>query len=90
MTKWLVEFEGRQKPLDELKSEQLKSRIAPIRAHIERSIATLDADDAAALEVVFSVDPERGLKFTLRGPSHVVNAAIDMIGTIADVTLQRH
>ena len=80
MVIWLVEFEDRQKPFDEVKSPELISTINRLRRFVEQSVKCLNEEEQSLLKVICRFDPEGGLRFTLNGPPDVVNTAIDRIG----------
>jgi hypothetical protein len=84
---YIVEYEGRTKPLDEVTAPQFRIACDPIIRMIEDRLG--DAPDFDALQVVLSVDPETGLRFDLRGDTIIVNAAIDRIGSWAEVSRRR-
>jgi hypothetical protein len=81
---WLVKFGDRQKLLAEIKSPELLAAIAPVQKHIAEVLGPI-AEEFEALKVIFTVDPEWGLKFTLRGPALEVNQAIDRIGSFPEL-----
>lgn len=86
MVQWLVEFEGKQKPLDEIKSQDFQRSVEPIRTFLSDVLAPiLNEPELGELRVIFSLDPETGLKFTLRGPPALVNEAISRIGPNAEI-----
>jgi len=84
MIEWLVEFGDRTKELQEIKSPELLQAIAPIQKHIAEKLGAF-AEDAVSLKIVFTVDPDTGLKFSLRGAPAEVNQAIDLIGQESEI-----
>ncbi|MEX6506059.1 hypothetical protein [Jiella sp. M17.18] len=81
---YIVEHKGRAKPLDEVTAPEFRKACEPIVRMIEDRLG--DDADFDALQVVFSVDPETGLRFDLRGDPVLVNAAIDRIGPQAEIS----
>lgn len=79
---WQLEYEGRRKPLDQTRSSELLAMITPLRSHIETALDGADVDD---LVIIFSVDEERGLTFTLEGPALTVNVARDRLGRSGEI-----
>lgn len=90
MPEWLVEFDGRQKPLADIADARFQAAVAPARHIIEEALQRIDIADLDGLQVVFWIDPEDGLKFTLRGPPVAVNLAVDAIGPLASLGWARH
>lgn len=90
MPEWLVEFDGRQKPLPDIADARFQDAVAPAKRLIEEALQSIDAADLTELQVVFWVDPEEGLKFTLRGPPVAVNLAVDAIGPLASLGRPSH
>lgn len=89
MVMWLVEVEGRQRPLEELKGLELVPAIRRLRRRIEQSVKCLSHEEQNLLKVICRFDPEKELRFTLKGPADVVNTAIDLIGTASSATSHR-
>lgn len=80
---YIVEHEGRIKPLEEITASEFRRVCDPIVRMIERRLA--DDTNFNDLQIVFSVDPDEGLKFAFRGDPVVVNAAVDRLGNEARV-----
>jgi hypothetical protein len=76
---WLVEVEGRQRPLDEHEGLELVPAIRRLRRHVEQSVKCLSDEDQNLLKVICRFDPEKELRFSFKGPADVVNTAIDRI-----------
>jgi hypothetical protein len=60
-----------------------------LRRHVEQSVKCLSDEDQNLLKVICRFDPEKELRFTLKGPADVVNTAIDRIGTASSATSHR-
>ena len=89
MVMWLVEVEGCQRPLEELKGLELVPAIRQLRRHVEQSVTNLSDEEQNLLKVICRFDPEKELRFTLNGPADVVNTAIDWIGTASTAASRR-
>jgi hypothetical protein len=80
MVEWLVEFEGQQRRLDDIWSDELAKVVGPTRDEIS---AVLDSapspEDLEGLRVIiYAEEGEWGFK--LKGPPLAVNYATDLIG----------
>lgn len=65
MVMWLVEFEDRQKPFDEVKSPELISAINRLRRFVEQSVKCLNEEEQNLLKVICRLDPEEGFGLLL-------------------------
>ena len=80
VVKWLVEIEGRQRPSAELMDADFASAVNRLQHFFAKFMTDTDYEQLQRLDVVCRFDPESGLRFSLQGPTNVVELAIDRIG----------
>lgn len=85
MITWIVEFEGQQKPLDDVWSPEMAVIVGPVRHQVAGALdAAADPDELEGLRVIiFAEDGEWG--FRLAGSPTAVNYAIALIGLKRDI-----
>jgi len=78
--KWTIEFEGRQKPLAEVWSDDIARIIGPYRARVEQAFATArDQTVLSDIEVVFFVDDRQTWGVRFCGEPLAVQYATDLV-----------
>lgn len=88
---WLVEFEGQRLPMDRVWSEEFAQIVGPLVAKLKGAL-----DGAEGIEelkvVIYAEDDgqDLGWGFKFEGPTLVVNRAIDLFGTTAEITKTTH
>lgn len=88
---WLVEFEGQRLPMDRVWGDDFAKIVGPLVDTLK--VALAGADDLDGLKVVIYAEDDGddmswGFKF--EGPPLVVNRAIDLFGTSAEITKTTH
>lgn len=91
---WLVEFEGEQRPLESIWSDEAARIIGPLKEAIEKALEqATDPDDLKGLRViVFAEETESGAEwgFKFLGPPEAVHYAVDLTGSTMQIVDPRH
>lgn len=88
---WLVEFEGQRLPMDRVWSEEFAQIVGPLVAKLKGALE--GAEGIEELKVVIYAEDDGqdlGWGFKFEGPPLVVNRAIDLFGTSAEITKTTH
>lgn len=91
---WLVEFEGRQMPMDAVWSDDFARIVGPLRSTIEKALGkAADPDELDGLKVVVYAEEDGagatwGFKFA--GPPTAVNYAVFLTGDTMPVVKPGH
>lgn len=88
---WFVEFEGQQLPMERVWSEEFAQIVGPLVAKLKSALE--GADGMEELKVVIYAEDygqDLGWGFKFEGPTMVVNRAIDVFGTSAEITKTTH
>lgn len=85
MIQWIVEFEGRHKPLDDIWSPELAAIVGPLRDRVTAALdAAADPDELAGLQViVYAEGGTWGFRFA--GATAAVHYAIALVGMRMDI-----
>lgn len=84
--KWIIEFEGRQRPLAEVWGDDVSKIIGPYKHRIEQAFATArDQSILSDIEIIFYVDDEQtwGVRFV--GELLSIQYATDLVGPLEGV-----
>lgn len=81
---WLVEFEGEQRPLQTIWTDEAARTIGPLKATVENALGrAADLDGLEGLKViVYAEETETGAEwgFKFSGPPDAVQYAITLVG----------
>lgn len=83
MISWFAQFEQRKKPLNHITSPELQAIVEPLKNFLGDQLSSLDNDDTN-ISVVFEWSAAGVLGFTLEGDADCVDAAIALIGELAE------
>jgi hypothetical protein len=91
MIEWLVEFQGQQKLLSEIRSAEALRLIEPLRHTLVKALGrTADPDSLDGLKVIICSEKE-SWGFRLEGPELAVNhAAVSLLGPEVPVVPPTH
>lgn len=85
MVEWLVEFEGQQRRLDDIWSDELAKTVGPLCEEVSTALGGAQSpEDLEGLKVVIYSDGDEW-GFKLAGPSNAVNYATDVIGQVRPI-----
>ena len=89
MIEWLLEFEGQQKLLGDIRSTELLKVLEPLRHTVAETLNNTDVESLDGLKVVFCSEGA-GWSIRLEGPVQVVNEATSLLGKETSIVPPTH
>ncbi|SFV31812.1 hypothetical protein SAMN05216456_1466 [Devosia crocina] len=90
---WIIEFQGVQKPLDEI-LDAVSAIVCPLRATVQNALdQAADPQELDGLRVVVYAEEENGgaaWGFRFEGSPSSVNYAVSLVGALAPIVPPTH